>query len=366
MPDERVPHEPATNQVAVPTITNAAVFYQQAFALYDALTKEEKDLIIGGTNDPSVTADLCAKIQPMCDLMRQAAAVSNCDWGVEQPVTFATRFPYVRPCRDLARAAIWSVGHCRTNDPSAVVDDLVATSRLGQNVSRPPMIVITCLVDQAIQGLVAHSVADNASLLASTDDSQLIDLLANAHYDDVLCRAIEQSADEVTRLADDVAAMPPEEAQRSLKDPSAYYGDGFQTQQIQSMGQAQQAAAIRQAAEVQLEYAQALVMPDAEYSAWMAGLHEDENANPFIGGFLTPLEGAVDKTQYATVVSAMAAAGLAVMQDGPDALDSYPDPATGQPFTYTQTDDGFTLESGFQLQGNSSLSQRMPLKLSFK
>jgi hypothetical protein len=55
----------------------------------------------------------------------------------------------------------------------------------------------------------------------------------------------------------------------------------------------------------------------------------------------------------------MAAAGLAVMQDGPDALASYPDPATGQPFTYTQTDDGFVLESGFQLKGKTA-------QLSFK
>ena len=55
----------------------------------------------------------------------------------------------------------------------------------------------------------------------------------------------------------------------------------------------------------------------------------------------------------------MAAAGLAVIQDGPDALSSHPDPSTGQPFTYTQTDDGFALESTFQLNGKS-------LKLSFK
>jgi hypothetical protein len=363
MPDERVPHEPATSQVAVPTITNAAVIYQRAFALYDALTKEEKELIAGGTNDPSTAADLCGKIQPICDLMRQAAAVSNCDWGVEQPITFATRLPYLRSCRDLARAATWSVGHCRTDDPSMALDDLVATSRLGQNVESPA-VVIACLVDQAIQGLVAHSVAENASLLASADESQLIDLLTNTHFDDALCRAIEQGTYAVTRVADDMATMPPEEAQRSLKEDYAL--SGSQIQQAQSMGQAQAAAAIRQAAELRFEYAQVLVMPDTEYSVWMASLHEDENANPFVGVFVTPLEQAVDRTQYATVISAMAAAGLAVMQDGPDALDSYPDPATGQPFTYTQTDDGFTLQSGFQPQGNSFPKQNLPVKLSFR
>jgi hypothetical protein len=356
MPDEKFPREPATNQVAGPIITNAAVLYQQAFALYDALTKEEKDLIAGGTNDPSAAADLCGKIQPMCDLMHQAAAVSNCDWGVEQPLTVNTRLPYLKSCRNLARAAIWSVAHCTTNDPSATADDLVATSRLGQNVSSPAT-VVACLVDLAIQGLVAQSVAVNASLLASTDDSQLIDLLTNSHYDDELRRAFAQNADIHTRLADDLAALPPEEALSELV--TAIDASPAEQSQIQSMGAAQAIADLRRAIELEREYAQALVMPDANYSAWVASRDEAGIANPFVGEFMTPLERTADQTQYATVNSAMAAAGLAVMQDGPDALPSYPDPATGHPFTYTQTDDGFVLESGLQFQGKTA-------KLSFK
>jgi hypothetical protein len=357
-PDKEIPHDSATSKVAESTTTNAAVLYQQAFALYDALTKEEKGLITRGTNDPSATAGLCGKIQPICDLMRQAAAVSNCDWGVEQPIIFKTLFPYLQGSRNLARAATWSVAHCRTNDPSAAVGDLIATSRLGQNAASPAT-VIGLLVDLAIQRLAADSIADNASLLASTDDSQLIDLLTNTHYGDELRRAFEQSADISARVADDVSTMPPDEALRELTDGMAESGYASFASQIQSMGQAQAVADIRQAVELEREYAQVLVMPDPEYSAWIASRDEDETANPFIGFLVTPLEQAVDKTQHATVISAMAAAGLAVMQDGPDALASYPDPATGQPFTYTQTDDGFVLKSEFQFQGKTA-------KLSFK
>ena len=357
-PDKEIPHDSATSKVAESTTTNAAVLYQQAFALYDALTKEEKGLITRGTNDPSATAGLCGKIQPICDLMRQAAAVSNCDWGVEQPIIFKTLFPYLQGSRNLARAATWSVAHCRTNDPSVAVDDLIATSRLGQKVSSPAT-VIGLLVDLVIQHLVADSIADNASLLASTDDSQLIDLLTNTRYDDALCRGIEQSADTHTTMADEVSAMPPDEALRELTDGMAESGYASVASQIESMGQAQAVADLRQAVELEREYPQVLVMPDLEYSAWIASRDEDGSANPFIGFFVTPLEQAVDKTQHATVISAMAAAGLAVMQDGPDALASYPDPATGQPFTYTQTDDGFVLKSEFQFQGKTA-------KLSFK
>jgi hypothetical protein len=361
MPDETLPHEPATNQVAVPTITNAAVFYQQAFALYDALTKDEKDLLRGITNDPSVVATLCGKVRPICDLMRQAAAVSNCDWRVEQPITVDTRFPYLNACRYLARTATWSVAHCRTNDPAAAVDDLVAASRLGQHASSPTTL-IGCLVDMAIQGLVASAVSENASLLASTDDTELMDRLVNANYDELVCRGIESESDIRMRRAEALAAMPPEQAVAELVNGS----DDSLASQIQAMGPAQAIANYRQTAELEGEYAQVLVMPDAEYDAWLTRRDQAGIANPLVAESVTPLVNAVDRAQYATVISAMTAAGLSVMQDGPDALDSYPDPATGQPFTYTQTDDGFTLESGFQPQGNYFPKQRMPVKLSFK
>ena len=358
-PDETVPHEPATNQVAVPTVTNAAVFYQRAFALYDALTKEEKDLLRGFTND-APAAELCGKIQPICNLMRQAAAVSNCDWGVEQPITVHTQFPYFWPCINLARTATWGVGHCRTNDAAAAVDDLVATSRLGQHASSPTTFV-GFHVDMAIQSLVASCVSKNATLLASTDNTELVGLLNDANYDERLCRSIEAESDMQMRWADALTAMPPEQASTELANVCANASD--LVSQIQAMGPAQAIAHLRQTAELEGEYAEVLAMPDAEYDAWMARLDEAGNAKPFVEVFLTPYDNAVDKAHYMTVYSTMAAAGLAVMQDGPDALDSHPDPATGQPFTYTQTDDGFTLESGFQPQGNS---QRWPVKLSFK
>ena len=113
------------------------------------------------------------------------------------------------------------------------------------------------------------------------------------------------------------------------------------------MGPAQVIADMRQAAELGRQYAQALELPEAEYRAWLTSLDEAGKTNPFVADFVTSLGGAVDKTQAITVRSAMAVAGLAVMQDGPDALQSHPDPTTGQPFTYKQTADGFDLESSF-------------------
>src|ERR1017187_190132 len=159
------PRETPTNQVVQSGTTNAAVIYGQAFALFNALSKEEKGLIGNWrTNvDASVEADLCEKIQPICDLMHQAAAVSNCDWGVEQSIVSTTKLPYLFPSRQLSRAGVWSATHCRKDDPTAAIEDLVAASQLGQNVKSPP-VLIGHLVNLAIQSVVMESIAEHARL----------------------------------------------------------------------------------------------------------------------------------------------------------------------------------------------------------
>ena len=355
-PDDDAPHETLTNQIAESATTNAnaAAIYQQAFAIYDALSKEQKDLIRDWrTNvDSSVAAELCQKIQPICDLMHQAAALSNCDWGLEQPIVSTTKLPHLHPCRDIARAAIWSVAHCRTGAPSAAIDNLIAASRLGQRVSSA---LIGHLVDLAIQGQVIDSVAEHASTLASVGDTRLAGLFNDANYDESVRRAFEQEADTNAREVDKLAAMPPEEVMLELKALANAAGDA----RFQSMEPVQVIADMRQVAELQREYAQALGLPEAEYGEWLARLQAAEKTNPFVEYFVTSLKRTVVKTHAMSVRSAMAAAGLAVMQNGTGALQSHPDPATGQSFVYTQTADGFELQSSFQFEDK-------PLKLSFK
>ena len=351
------PPETSTNPVAelsaIPT--NAATIYRQAFAIFDALSQDQKDSLNNWrTNvDATEAAELCDKIQPICDLMHQAAAVSNCDWGVEQPMTFDTFLPHLNPCRGLARAAVWSAAHCRTNDPTAAVDDLVATSRLGQNLSSSAL--IGHMVDLAIQGLVIDSVTEHASMLGSAGDTRLMKLLNNVNYDESLRHAYEQEADMVTGLADKLAAMPPEEAMHQMMPTS----NGFAASQIQPAGLAQAIKEMRQVAELEKQFSKALELPDAEYRAWMNNLDAIRKTNPYIDALFSPAEGAVIRTQAMTVKSAMAAAGLAVTQTGTDALQSHPDPTTGQPFAYKKTADGFELESSFQVA-------QKPLSLSFK
>ena len=123
--EETAPQEPAS------VVTNAADLYRQAFALFTAFTNDPAAMLILSdwqTNvDAATEADLCEKMRPICDLMHQASAVTNCDWGVE-PIMWDTKLPYLNASRQLARAVVWNAAHCRPND---------ATGAAGRADSRP-------------------------------------------------------------------------------------------------------------------------------------------------------------------------------------------------------------------------------------
>jgi hypothetical protein len=61
--------------------------------------------------------------------------------------------------------------------------------------------------------------------------------------------------------------------------------------------------------------------------------------------FTSSFESVLIRTQREFVRAEMVAAGFAVLKTGRDALQTYPDPASGQPFKYTETSNGFELES---------------------
>ncbi len=351
--EDAADRETMTNQVAESPTTNAATIYRQAFALLDLLTDEQKELVRDWrTNvNAEVEAELCEKIRPICDLMHQASAMTNCDWGLKQPITIDTLFPHLLYCRSLARVAMWSVAHCRADDPTGAVDDLVASSRVGENLSPA---LIGHLVNLAIQGLVIDSVTEQVSTLASAGDTRLLRLFQDLSYDESFSRAFEQEADGVSRTADKWAGMSPDEFTELVESIQSDDKPAFQ-----SMQPSEFIAGVRLAADLIREFAKALELPDAEYRELLSRVQTAGSMNPVAGFFLGTYDAVVDKTQAMTVKSAMIATGLAFMQQGPDALQSHLDPATDQPFGYTQTDNGFELESSYQFKGDR-------IKLRFK
>jgi len=325
LPDENAERETLTNQVAESATTNAAVLYRRAFALYDALTQEQKGMLGDWrTNvDASVEAELCDKIRPICDLMHQATALTNCDWGLKRPFTYetiGTLGPLSDSSRAIARAGRWSAAHCREEDTSGAVSDLVAASRLGHNL---PPLLIGFLVDVAIQESALDFIAKHATTLAASVDLRLPRFFEQGQFDEPLLRAVEGERD----LTSD-----------------RFFG---------------RTDDLRQLRDWETQYVKALQMQEAEYQDWLTGLHEAEKSNPLLGMTMSAIEPVVDKSRRASITSAMVAAGLAVMRDGESSLPSHLDPATGEPFVYTQTDDGFELRSGYEYRGE-------PLKLRFK
>jgi hypothetical protein len=352
-------------QVATQTdnaaITNAADLYRQAFALYGALTNDDKDILRDWhTNvDASVEAELCEKIRAICDLMHQASAVTNCDWGVE-PITPDTKLTHLAASRNIARAALWRAAHCSSNDASGPTDDVLSVLRLGHSVSRS--MILGCLVDIGLQNLAAAYVAENIGSFSRPDSQRLATAFGDPINTEAPSDAVQQEAQMHERFAAKLASLPEAEAEKAFSDqyswvmtPPPTWGKA----PLSNLNRATALTMLTQLADSERELAKALASSsDDEYEAWLKHSTELQASNA-LGMLLPALTQFVDKVRSAEVNRALVAAGLAFAQDGASALSSHPDPSSGQPFVYTKTDDGFQLQSTYQVNGK-------PLTMQFK
>jgi hypothetical protein len=327
-------------QSDVSAITNAADLYRQAFALYDPLSKDEKGLLGDWrTNvDVSVEAELCGKIQPICDLMHQAAAVTNCDWGI---VTLdKVPWPHLGQSRAIARAAIWSAAHCRSNDVTGATDDALSVLRLGHQVSQSA--IIGSLVDIALQGLASSYVSQNIALFQGNDAQRVASAFDDQSYAATISRALQQEADMVERQVAELAEM-------SDDDLRKHYDGTVDRSAMQ--------AEYQQVADSERALAKALAdSSEVEYEAWRRQAAQIQDSNP-LGATLSTFDMFLNKVQGAEVNRAMVVAALAVAQGSVVTLQSNPDPSSGQPFLYTETANGFELQSPHQVNGQPMTMQ---------
>ncbi|HVM60477.1 MAG TPA: hypothetical protein VMV72_06365 [Verrucomicrobiae bacterium] len=335
------------------TVTNAADLYRQAFALYAALTNDEKS-ILGDwrTNvDASVESALCEKIRPICDLMHQAAAVTNCDWGTD-PIMPETRLPQLNPSRSLARAMVWNAAHCRSNDATGAADDVLSVLQLGHTISHTA--IIGCLVDLAIQGTASSYLAQHAGLFGPDDNQRLTAAFSDPSYQGEPSRALEEEADIAEREAARLAALSDDDARNELTNGWVVTAGNPLTPPSRDAA----VAALKQVVAAQREMAEALAVSCADgYAVWQRNWDALRASNPLTGGFLDSLGAFADKAERGEVNRALVVAGLAVAEGAPVTL--YTDPSSGQPFIYTKTTDGFELKSTYQINGK-------PMTMQFK
>jgi hypothetical protein len=341
-PVDDVSNETLTNQPDASASTNAAVTYRRAFDLFDALTKEQKDIVRDWrTNvDAAVEAELCDKLRPICELMHQASAVTNCDWGVD-PKTFGPKLSDLNGARNAARAAIWSGAHCRSNDVTRATDDAVSALQLGRQISRSA--VIGCLVDMAVQGITSSYVTQNLGLFRGANGVRLAAAFDDPAYQEAPSRAMEQEADSLDRLVKKLSSLPADEAEKEL---SGWYGmsDADPSKMSRDLVLAQ----FKQVADSERELAKALASRSEDgYQSWLQHSTELQTSNPLAKEMLSAYDVFVAKVWRNEVNRAMVVAGLAVAENGTEALEAHPDPASGKPFQYTKTDDGFELQSSY-------------------
>ena len=330
-PTEQAPAVPPPSSFVE---TNSADFYRQAFALYDALSQKEKKIL--GDSKGGVAADqaaqLCEKVAPILDLMHRAAAQTNCDWRLG-PMTTENNSAFLKYydwCRGLARTSIWRAAHCHTDNPPWVIDDLLANFQLAHRV--PESALMGFLVNTAIQGQVTDFIAKHASTFTRPEADRLLQALNDPAYEEDFFRAIEQEAAFASSATEkDIAGMPKDASSREKRDSAV--------------------AMLRQVPEMEREYAGVLTQTESQYQLWLGRMQAAQASNPLLKMMWPAFENVVDKARAMVVQRAMVSAGLTVLQSGPESLSTYPDPATGQPFQYQQTADGFQLQSVYQRKG---------------
>jgi hypothetical protein len=200
---------------------------------------------------------------------------------------------------------------------------------------------------------VASYVAKNLGSLRG-DYAQLAAALDDPLYEQAPSRAVEHEADAIESFVTKLESLPATEAEKKLSE----WAHLVSANPLE-MDQATALATLRQVVDSDRELAQALASSsEDEYEAWQK--HETElQASSPLAKTLANLDQFVDRTRQGEVNRAMVLAGLAVAQGGADALPSHPDPSNGQTFVYTETDDGFELQSSYQMNGK-------PVTMQFK
>ncbi|HTS16616.1 MAG TPA: hypothetical protein VMP11_03500 [Verrucomicrobiae bacterium] len=329
------------------TVTNAADLYRQAFALYDALTDDEKGILqYWGTNvDASVEAALCEKIRPICDLMHRAGAANNCVWT--EDISLQTVLRARLPALTISPTAIWSAAHCRSRDPAGATDDLIGLLELGLDIA--PSAMTSSFDDIRFQHNVTSYIQENLGLFHGGDAQRLIIALQDSAYDDAPIRALRAEAEMEDRQASELIIKSANEANVDGEPGASVLAD-------RSVNITQH----QQLSDLQQELADALAsQSDDSYEAWQQHATELQKTNPLVLGVVRNDESFMDSVQEAEINRALVAAGLALAQEGAGALQTHPDPSSGQPFLYTETPVGFQLQSTYQLNGK-------PMTMQFK
>jgi hypothetical protein len=339
---------------------NAALTYWRAFALFPEMTNEEDQIVSNrpGTEPKSTLeqrADLSKRWGSALDLMHEAAAIQQCDWGIDYAKEgFGARLPQLSKARALARAAAFRARYYwETGKRKEAADDLRAAIIMARQCGNDGHdTVIAVLVQIGCEATERNSLAlmltdrESADLLANTLGDLLsgspAPLVGNSILAEKKCciswfrrlyetdpaAAIAFAAIPVmgTALANKLREMTPQEIVKSLDELDKQYD----------------------------EFAALDSLPYQEFLAQKPALQEKINAssNPFSKAFLPSLINVREEVEGKYRVPwAMVRCALDFRREGEAALNKVLNPADGKPFLYTDLGGGaFELKSDLKIR----------------
>lgn len=346
----------------LPTTDNAALVYWQAVAVTPALTDQQKQVIWDRSAispDLEVCKEILSRLDPAAQLLRRAARLPRCEWGInwnESPFVF---FPVYSKLRDLAYAVRFRV---------------LMESRSGR--------LDQCLEDGLALCVFTRQIGRNEPLsmvlFANSMEGQAIEALAET--------VPQFNRIQLFRLSRDFAALPPhtpilETLALEKRGPLGWYARAIQD------GQLEAALAVLEKGWGDDRQSFETLASEARKDAQSILTRLDEAAVDFDGGIrlhalpfddfhqaaanaraqvlershrLSSVLQNLPEQSYLSALrvaarGAMLQAGIAFQRDGEDALEKHPDPTAGKPFVFRKTDTGFVLQSHHPLMGNGPL-----------
>jgi len=328
--------------------TNGADLYKQAMGLYAGLSEDEKDMLKHWRDrpDPKAAEALHLKIQPIMELLRRARKADYVDWGMG-PMSFddmSDRSGQYRAVQALAALASWEATCRFGSDPSGALADLAAMEAMGRSEADS---AVGLMVEDGIHFLGMNVMAYSASSITNADDPNLAYVLDPA----AVARAFQTGLrGEATMVQAGLGAYA-DLATRKQTTIQKWVTSGTVTpqevvSQMQWLSQTEQALAYT------------LKEPDGQFQQWWNRKLAEAASMPLASSALSAMGDIRTLAVASMAESAMLEAGLALEQGDQQGFLAIGDPASGKPFAYKETADGFQLSSVLQRKGR-------PVSLSF-
>jgi hypothetical protein len=366
------------------TDINPALLYHQGFSLRPDLSQQDHDYLFSNQWRGRVLDErfgsLIWKYDNSFKLFHRARyAQVPCDWGHDISDGPEALLPGLAKAKSAAQTArLRAMWHLQNGKPDYARDDLLAAFALGRNVSHD-RVLISALVQYAIENIVASIVAENAYQLPPETLRQLADGFAaapplglvadcipveNISFSQYFVRKIEEA-----RAQDEATAVG--RVRQVLGnafnsgEPPAVRGVRFEGSEGAAKADKIIAAAggtidglLRLFREMPPLYEQVeriLRLRVAEYEKRMAEFQDmvNKHPNPLVKAFFSLFDNCRKKEFATQITVAMARAGIEYKLRGQEGLQSVLDPCTGAPFDFERfifegVDRGFKLKSKYR------------------